>query len=238
MCGRYALHAPHSEIAGRYRYQEDWVGDTAPRYNISPGTAITLLAVRDGDAGPADVLMAALWGFHPAWADNKAPSPINARAEKVATSPYFRNAFQHRRALVPANGWYEWRQDGAGGKQPYYITHADGELLMFAGLWEPAVDDRSTAAIITQPAGSDPGARPPPDANGAGPVVLAGLDGPFPHGARAHPRGHAPPTRGRPGRLPRNHARQSPGERRSRAARANVGEDLPARRLTPPVLLT
>ena len=152
MCGRYSLHAPRSDIASRYQYQEDWLADAMPRYNVAPGTDIALLAMLEGREGTVSVLMPAHWGFHPPWADAKAPSPINARAEKVATSPYFRHAFQTRRALVPANGWYEWRATEAGDKQPYYITHADGELLMFAGLWEPAGDDRATAAIITQPA--------------------------------------------------------------------------------------
>lgn len=152
MCGRYSLHAPHSDIASRYQYQEDWLADAMPRYNVAPGTDIALLAMLECGTGTVSVLMPAHWGFHPQRADAKAPSPINARAEKVATSPYFRNAFQTRRALVPANGWYEWRATDAGDKQPYYITHADGELLMFAGLWEPAGDDRATAAIITQPA--------------------------------------------------------------------------------------
>ena len=92
------------------------------------------------------------WGFQPPWPDAKAPSPINARAEQVETSPYFRHAFLKRRALVPANGWFEWRKTEAGDKQLYYITHADGELLMFAGLWEPAGDGRATATIITPPA--------------------------------------------------------------------------------------
>lgn len=152
MCGRYSLHAPRSEIAARYRFLKDWAGEERPRYNIAPGTEITLLAMRDNDGAAVPVLMPAHWGFRPAWADAGSPAPINARAEKVATSPYFRTAFSRRRALVPANGWYEWRRSEAGGKQPYYITGADGALVMFAGIWEPGADGAATAAIITRPA--------------------------------------------------------------------------------------
>jgi putative SOS response-associated peptidase YedK len=61
------------------------------------------------------------WGFRPTWAKEDAPTPINIRAEKAATSPYFRSAFAHRRCLIPANGWYEWRKTESG-KEPYYIT--------------------------------------------------------------------------------------------------------------------
>ena len=37
--------------------------------------------------------------------------------------------------LVPASGFYEWREEG-GGKQPWYFSAADGQDLAFAGLWE------------------------------------------------------------------------------------------------------
>ena len=65
-----------------------------------------------------------LWGFRPPWAGDYAPRPINARAEKIATSPFFRHAFAHHRCLVPANGWFEWQALKGQGKVLYYITHA------------------------------------------------------------------------------------------------------------------
>jgi putative SOS response-associated peptidase YedK len=77
------------------------------------------------------------WGLVPHWAkDPKAVrQPINARAETVATAPMFRDALLRRRCLVPADVFYEW-QVTEGGKQPFAIARADGQPIVFAGLWE------------------------------------------------------------------------------------------------------
>jgi putative SOS response-associated peptidase YedK len=47
----------------------------------------------------------------------------------------FRDAFKRHRCIVPASGYYEWlkRPDG---KQPYFMSAADGGVLSFAGLWD------------------------------------------------------------------------------------------------------
>ncbi len=95
----------------------------------------------------------AFWGFRPIWVeDDKAPRPINARAESVARSRYFRDAFRHRRCLVPADGWYEWKRTEHDGKQPYYAT--TGAPLAFAGLYTPMDENASRLglAVVTEPA--------------------------------------------------------------------------------------
>ncbi len=127
MCGRFAFHA------SRARLIEHFGLEAAPqlpaRYNITPHSEIA--AVRDGRC---ELLR---WGLLPHW--SKAPETryrmINAKAETVAGKPAFRDAFRHRRCLIPASGFYEW-QPVAAGKQPWYLSLADGELLAFAGLWE------------------------------------------------------------------------------------------------------
>ncbi len=72
---------------------------------------------------------------------------INARAETVATKPAFHRAFGRRRCLVPADGFYEWRKEGAR-KQPYRIRLNDGGLFAFAGLWERWSPERGDAEAI------------------------------------------------------------------------------------------
>lgn len=80
---------------------------------------------------------------------------INARGETVADKPAFRAAFRQRRCLLPADGFYEWRQEN-GGRQPSLFQRREGELFAFAGLWEPMAGDaaagegRSCAIITTR----------------------------------------------------------------------------------------
>jgi putative SOS response-associated peptidase YedK len=63
--------------------------------------------------------------------------PINARDDSVPTSGLFRNAFKKHRCLVPADGWYEWRDEGGPKKQPYLFEVDGGDLFAFAGIWDP-----------------------------------------------------------------------------------------------------
>jgi putative SOS response-associated peptidase YedK len=103
------------------------------------------------------------WGLVPAWVKDEkqaktlAAQCINARAETAATKPAFREAFQKRRCLIPADGYYEW-QEWPNGKQPFRLTRPDDGTMTFAGLWErwkpegrPEALD--TFAIITTDAG-------------------------------------------------------------------------------------
>ncbi|ABI57484.1 protein of unknown function DUF159 [Alkalilimnicola ehrlichii MLHE-1] len=151
MCGRFALSASLERIAADW-FELQGVGpEGGPRYNITPGTAIPAFL---SDGGKGAELAALHWGFRPAWA-REGPMPINARAEKAATSPYFREAFARRRCLVPADGWFEW-QEAEGGKQPYFVTQrprATAPVLFLAGLWTPGPDGTpGSCAILTEPA--------------------------------------------------------------------------------------
>ena len=76
------------------------------------------------------------WGLVPGrWAEKRSGRPlINARAESLARQPAFAESFRERRCLLPADGFFEWRNDDTG-KTPVWITRADGELFAFAGVW-------------------------------------------------------------------------------------------------------
>ncbi|ABM62074.1 SOS response-associated peptidase [Halorhodospira halophila] len=147
MCGRFARYAPHSRIMRALRIDYDDCGELSPDYNVPPGTQQPVAVSCDHGRH----LLPLLWGFRPWWADASQPAPINARAETVASSPYFRSAFAHRRCLIPASGWFEW-QKAEQGKVPHFIASRDDDLLCFAGVYEPATEERAASfAIITQP---------------------------------------------------------------------------------------
>jgi putative SOS response-associated peptidase YedK len=117
----------------------------APRSNIAPSQPVG--AVRATDSGRQWVELR--WGLVPSWA--KDPSignrMINARAETVAEKPAFREAFEQRRCLIPADGFYEWRKLDGGGKQPYYLSRTGSEPFAFAGLWD-RWRDRLSGVVI------------------------------------------------------------------------------------------
>ena len=79
------------------------------------------------------------WGLVPSWAKDLSVGDrlINARSEALETKPAYRRAFERRRCLIPADGFYEWRVlPGRKVKQPYFIANVDREPMAFAGLYE------------------------------------------------------------------------------------------------------
>lgn len=162
MCGRYALGSIYSLSAEAETWLQQQHVDLGaaiaahgPRYNIAPSTLCPVIA--GGESGVTVREMR--WGLVPGWArDPKIGNrAINARVETVAEKPMFRSAFRHRRALVPASGYFEWRTE-QGGKQPYYLHAPDDALLFFAGLWEqwrtPEDSLLETCTILTGAAGT------------------------------------------------------------------------------------
>ncbi|MBF55305.1 MAG: hypothetical protein CMA99_04060 [Euryarchaeota archaeon] len=83
--------------------------------------------------------------------------PINARIETVESKPMFREAFQTRRCIVPANGWYEWKTTPRG-KVPFYHQSFDGSVLSIAGIYEQWLSENGplhTFSILTTEATED-----------------------------------------------------------------------------------
>lgn len=139
MCGRYVLNAPE-DLSERFQLRQ--LTMTIPQsWNVAPSTSQPVIVEnRDGERE----VRVMTWGLTPRWAKQgsgkKTLAPINARAETLNEKPMFRNLVKNRRCLVPANGFYEWKNMG-DHKQPYYITVPDDPLFAFAGLYDAWKDD-------------------------------------------------------------------------------------------------
>lgn len=131
MCGRFALHHATAEVA-EYFGVEQVSFELEPRYNIAPTQPVAVVRQR-GERS----LDACKWGLVPSWAkDPKIGNRmINARVETLAEKPSYRNALKRRRCLIPASGFYEWRQEGKE-RIPTYVHAPDNSVLALAGLWE------------------------------------------------------------------------------------------------------
>ena len=157
MCGRFALIADKDDIEALFALLE--LEDFPPRYNIAPTQPILLIIAgprrNPGSNLPDRRAMLVRWGLIPGWAKNPAElQPLfNARADTAAGKASFKAAMRHRRSLIPASGFYEWRRNGSNRPQPYWVRPRHGRPIAFAGLmetWaEPGGSEIDTGAILT-----------------------------------------------------------------------------------------
>lgn len=150
MCGRYTL----TVIEGFESFFElDERPELIPRFNIAPTQNVPVVVCQGEDRRALEIMR---WGLIPSWVDPKTDSValINARSETADRKPAFREAFRHRRCLIPATGFFEWKKRGRL-KQPYYFQLLDGGPFAFAGLWEQAERNgnllRSCTILTTTP---------------------------------------------------------------------------------------
>jgi putative SOS response-associated peptidase YedK len=147
MCGRYASSRSPDDLVEAFEIDRVDEGvSLEPDYNVAPTKDVftVLTRVSKTSSEPVRRLRIARWGLVPFWAKDPAVGNrmINARVETLAEKPAFRRAFESRRALLPADGYYEWYTTGqrtSGNKpvkQPFFIRPADGSGLAMAGLYE------------------------------------------------------------------------------------------------------
>jgi putative SOS response-associated peptidase YedK len=134
MCGRFVQKTPLGEIRVLFE-TANAVPNVAARYNAAPTDSLAV--VRYNPQTRQRSLDLLRWGLVPLWAKDISFGVrcINARAESIERTPAFRDAFERRRCLVPADAFYEW-QKRDGKTVPYAIVPAEGGLFALAGLWE------------------------------------------------------------------------------------------------------
>ena len=167
MCGRFAVTTDPALLAEKIQALDESTagadkGDSpAPNYNVAPTTTVSTVVKRHTNPDDESTRRVRLmrWGLVPGWAkttegggpDTKGPLLINARSDRVTTSPAFRTSVKGKRCLVPMDGWYEWRGQ-KGAKTPFYMYAGDGEPLFMAGLWStwrPKDAPKETAPLLS-----------------------------------------------------------------------------------------
>lgn len=163
MCGRFSLISKPEEVEAEFGLMT--LEAFPPRYNIAPTQPILMVVANaphePGSNLPDRQALLVRWGLMPAWVKDTKDFPLlfNARSETAAQKPAFRAAMRHRRALVPASGFYEWRKYGDGQAQAYWVRPRQGGIVAFAGLMEtyaePGGSEIDTGTMLTVSANSD-----------------------------------------------------------------------------------
>jgi putative SOS response-associated peptidase YedK len=134
VCGRYYLLSAGDLLKKRFRLSGG-LSPFAPRFNIAPSQDAPVIV----DKGAGRVIVPMRWGLVPSWAADPSVGfkTINARAETAASKASFQEPMRSRRALVPADGFYEWKAlAGSRTKQPHAIRLKSRAPFAFAGLWD------------------------------------------------------------------------------------------------------
>ena len=139
MCGRFCIAADPGEISERYGVEVP--PEYKPRYNISPSQPI-LTITKSLNTFEAHMIG---WGFQ----SGTMQRIINARVETIHEKPLFKHLFPDHRCLIPASGYYEWKNNG-DLKIPYYFSSESGSLISFAGLIRPSSHGDQVVILTTR----------------------------------------------------------------------------------------
>jgi putative SOS response-associated peptidase YedK len=150
MCGRFTLTVNPADLQDTFS-NYNFPARFAPRFNIAPSQPV--LAIPNDNKLAADFFV---WGLIPMWAKDPTIGSrlINARGETLAEKPSFRGSYRHKRCIILADGFYEWKTFGdRKNKTPYYIHMQDRQPFGIAGLWDswesPDGSSIKTCTIIT-----------------------------------------------------------------------------------------
>ena len=155
MCGRMAVTLPHDAMAQVFAAAPANDLPNVPNYNVCPTTDVAIITSSEGQRH----LQAMRWGLIPHWAkvvDSRFVL-FNARCEALEQSRAFRGALAHKRGVVPATSYIEWRKPiGGGSAEVFELQPEDSEqALALAAVWDYWTDDIThvlSCSVLTVPA--------------------------------------------------------------------------------------
>lgn len=171
MCGRLDQNHSTTEYIAAMQWPREAVNasQAAPSYNAAPGTYRPLMRIVDDQL----VIDDWFWGYRASWAVGKVPIAINARLEKI-DNRYWSPLVRTGRAIVPADGWYEWTGE-KGKKQPWHIHLKSREPMFLAAIAAtgPCREHACEAGFVIVTADAEGGMV---DVHDRRPVVLSAAD--------------------------------------------------------------
>jgi putative SOS response-associated peptidase YedK len=150
MCTRYSLHKLEALQRVLAEFGLALPKELKPHYNLPLTTIAPAITRQKGTTALAPLAFGVL--LPPKDAATKPLLLANARSETMLAKGAFKDAAQHRRCLVPADGFFEWEKQGAA-RLPHYFHRADDAPFFFAGLWraETAHTPPAFVLVTTQP---------------------------------------------------------------------------------------
>jgi putative SOS response-associated peptidase YedK len=146
MCGRYRRRSDKQKIAEAFQVKVDIDSlDFMPGDDISPGSMQPV--VFSNDEGERDMEMM-YWGFN-----FPKRFTFNTRAESVLKAGLWKNSFEDRRCIVPADSFFEWKRLHKKNNPKYEISIPGRKPFALAGIWSmwknKDGDLLPTASVIT-----------------------------------------------------------------------------------------
>ncbi|GFN35763.1 SOS response-associated peptidase [Tepidimicrobium xylanilyticum] len=139
MCGRFLLDTDIEEIARTYGVYKREIKEF-DRGDVYPTKDVPIL-VENNDR----TIILANWGFPYI---NKKGVVINARAETIMEKPMFKDSFYNGRCIIPANLFYEWKDEGDKKKIRHKISLQSNPLMSLAGIYKITIDENSNERLM------------------------------------------------------------------------------------------
>ncbi|MBV8689065.1 MAG: SOS response-associated peptidase [Candidatus Eremiobacteraeota bacterium] len=143
MCGRFSLTQRLDVLERIFKAKARAQGEQKARYNIAPTQPVLAICQDDPDS-----IVELDWGITIFPNDEPPRTLVNAKAETLQQRPAYSQAFEKRRCLVLADGFFEW-ESRAGRRYPHYYRLRNNEPFAFAGVYDQEGDDRHCVIITT-----------------------------------------------------------------------------------------
>jgi putative SOS response-associated peptidase YedK len=150
---RYTISAGSEALSERF--SAEMSSHYKPRYNAAPSQLLPVLTSEQPEG-----FSWFYWGLSPDRSRNKAISEriINRRTEDLLKKPAYGKSLAGHRCLIPADGFYFWKQVGKKTQVPYRAVLPEKSIFGIAGLWEEFETEKGeinhTFSMITCPATS------------------------------------------------------------------------------------